>query len=111
MISDCKFLHRAGLRLARALPGVLLLLATAATAPAAEAARMDFDLPAMSAEAALKLLSKQSGVSVIFTTEMTGNVQTRSVRGTFTPLEAASRMLAGTQLVARQDEGTGTLTI
>ena len=98
-------------RSARTVISALLILAMPALAHAAEKSPMKFDLPATSAEAALKLLSTQSGVGVIFTTEMTENVRTRSVRGTFTPLEAANRMLAGTNLVALQDERTGTLTI
>lgn len=86
-----------------------LLLTLAAQA--AESAKKHFDLPADAAENALKRLSTQSGVSVLFATEMTAETRTREVRGEFTPLEAANQMLAGTNLVAVQDARTGALMI
>src|SRR5687767_6649329 len=81
------------------------------SAQSAESAKKHFDLPADTAENALKRLSTQSGVSVLFATEMTADTRTREVRGEFTPLEAANSMLAGTNLVAVLDARTGTLTI
>lgn len=80
-------------------------------AQSADAAKKHFDLPADTAENALKRLSTQSGVSVLFATEMTADTRTREVRGEFTALEAANSMLAGTNLVAVLDARTGTLTI
>lgn len=78
---------------------------------AAESARKALNLPAAPAESALKQLATQSGVSVLFTTEMTAGVRTRPVRGEHTALEAANQMLAGTKLVASQDAATGAITI
>ncbi len=81
------------------------------SAHGAESVKKHFDLPAEGAENALKRLANQSGVSVLFATEMTADTRTREVRGEFTALEAANQMLAGTNLVAVQDARTGTLTI
>ncbi|MGH7957943.1 MAG: hypothetical protein ACREH8_13185, partial [Opitutaceae bacterium] len=78
---------------------------------AAEAARKNFDLPAAAAEVAFKRLATQAGVGVLFTTEMTAGVRTRAVRGELTTLEAANRMLAGTNLIAAEDARTGAITI
>ena len=83
----------------------------ALAASAAEATPRAFDLPADAAEASLKRLAVQSGVEVLFTTEMTAGVRTRPVRGQFTPLAAANALLAGTPLVAEQDARTGAVTI
>jgi TonB-dependent receptor len=86
-----------------------LLLATASTAAAP--ARHRITLPADTAESSLKRLALQTGVEVLFATEMTTGLRTPPVQGEFTALEAARRLLAGTDLSAQQDPGTGTLTI
>jgi len=90
------------------------ILATAAFtlgAMAAESARTDFDLPADSAETSLKRLSTQSGVEVLFTAEMVAAVRTAAVRGPFTAIEAATRLLAGTGLAAEAAGSGGAIII
>src|SRR5688572_5784618 len=89
----------------------LLIGLSAQAAQPAGSGKKRFDLPADAAESALKRLSTQSGVGVLFATEMTAGTRTREVRGDFTPLEAANQMLAGTKLIAVLDARTGTLTI
>jgi len=88
---------------------VCSILAGAAVAAAGDV--RNFDLPADAAEASLKRLAGQSGLEVLFTTEMTEGIRTRAVRGQFTPIAAANRMLTGTQLLAEQDSRTGAITI
>lgn len=78
---------------------------------AAEAMRRAFDLPAGRADLALKLLSQQAGVQLVFDSRLVENVSVHAVRGDFTPLEAAQRLLAGTALRARRDERSGILSI
>jgi hypothetical protein len=63
------------------------------------------------AEKSLKRLSAQSGVEVLFATEMTSGIRTTAVEGEFSVIEAANRALKHTGLVAIQDARTGTLTI
>ena len=93
----------------------LLMLAAVALPPtpadAAEAVKRRFDLPANSAETSLKRLSEQSGVEVLYPTNFVRGVRTNPVKGEFTAREALERMLAGTGLVAAQDEKTGALTV
>ena len=89
----------------------LLALLFAATALAANAPKRNFERPADSAETSLKRLAAQSGVEVLFATEMTAGLQAPALRGEFTALDAANRLLAGTGLVAVQNPRTGTLTI
>ncbi|MGH7958297.1 MAG: carboxypeptidase regulatory-like domain-containing protein, partial [Opitutaceae bacterium] len=78
---------------------------------AAQSSLRKFDLPSDAAEKSLKRLSLQSGVEVLFATEMTAGVRTAAVKGEFPVLEAANRALARTGLIAVQDLKTGTLTI
>ena len=42
---------------------------------------------------------------------MASGVRTNAVKGDFSPVEAIDRMLAGTGLVAAQDDKAGTFTI
>jgi hypothetical protein len=65
------------------------------------------DVPAAEAAVALKLVAQQTGVEVLFTTEMTAAVRTRAAKGSFTPLEAIREILAGTGLAAEQDARSG----
>lgn len=70
-----------------------------------------FDIPASSAEKSLKLFSSQSGKEVLFATATTSSIRTPAVRGSYTPHVALEKLLAGTGLIAIQDEASGTLTI
>lgn len=77
----------------------------------AEAAKKNFDLPADAAVKALKIFADQSKAEVLFVTEVTENVQTNAVKGEFTPRVAIDRMLAGTILVATENQRTGAFKI
>ncbi|HYC71493.1 MAG TPA: TonB-dependent receptor [Opitutaceae bacterium] len=81
-----------------ALAGVL---AAGPFARAAEPATHAFDLPAGRAEQTLKLLSRQAGVEVLFSSDAAAGVTTNAVKGRYTSLEAAHRMLDGTALSVR----------
>lgn len=91
-----------------------LLLLASSLAPrliAAEPVRIAFDIPAAPAENSLKRFSAQSGLDVLFVTDVAEKVQTNSVKGRFTAREAMDRLLAGTLLVADQEERTGAMKI
>jgi hypothetical protein len=90
---------------------MLCLLVPAGLVAAQSAAIKRFDLPADMAERSLKRLSRQSGVEVLFATEMTTAVRTAAVKGEFSVLEAANRALAHTGLVAVQDLKSGAVII
>lgn len=95
---------------------VFALLATAwplsqAAAADAGAGRKTYDLPAASADQALRRFSEQSGIQVIFPSEVVRNVRANAVQGTLTSGEALDRLLAGTGLVAVPDAQTGALTV
>jgi len=77
----------------------------------AEAAKKTFDLPADAAERSLKKFAQQSGLEVVFLSEITDGVRANAVRGEFTPLEAAQRLLAGTPLQIVPDARTGALSV
>ena len=89
----------------------LLIAIFSISSRAAESAKKSFDLPADAAERSLKAFSTQSGLEVLFVTEATQNVRTNAVKGNFTPREALERMLAGTGLVASENERSGALKI
>ena len=77
----------------------------------AEVAKKIFDLPADAAERALRSFAAQSGVEVLFVTDVTENIQTNAVKGEFTPRVAIDRMLVGTILVATENQRTGAFKI
>lgn len=95
----------------RSLLCALLFLICSSLLLAADTARKPFNLPGEAAEAALKNLSRQSDREVLFASEVVAGIRTNEVKGEFTPLEAADRMLARTGLVAVQDGKTGALLI
>lgn len=82
---------------------LVIFLACAARA-IAQAPKRSFDLPAGAAEKTLRLFSAQSGLPVLFPTEITKGVRTEAVRGNYPPREALDRMLAGTVLTVIRDE-------
>ena len=73
--------------------------------------RRQFDLPADSAEQSLKRLSTQSGLQVIFASDLTDGVRTNPVKGAFTAQEAADLLLVGTALRVIHDDKTGVLSV
>ena len=89
----------------------LVWLTLGALAHAAEPARRTFNVPAGEAEKAIKLFSEQARLEVLFPTEIVSGVRTRAVNGELPAREALSRMLAGTGLVAVQDDATGALSV
>src|SRR5687767_8005118 len=74
---------------------------------AADSVVKKFDVPADAAEKSLKRLAQQSGVEILFATEMTTGLRTAAVKGEFSVVEAANRALANTGLVAVQDAKSG----
>ena len=90
---------------------VALTLILASIAPAAEPAKRSFNVPAADAEKALKVFSEQARLEVLFPTALVTGVRTQSVSGDLPPREALTQMLAGTGLVAVQDEKTGALSL
>lgn len=70
-----------------------------------------FDLPADRAETSLKLLSEQSGVEILFPTDVVAGVRTNAVRGEMTARQALDAMLVGTGLVAVEGKSTVSLTV
>ena len=90
---------------------VALFLLLVSFALAAEPAKRTFNVPAGGAERSLKTFSEQARVEVLFPTDLVAGVRTRSVSGELPPREALALMLAGTGLVAVQDEKTGALTL
>ena len=91
----------------------LLLAGMSAPAAAADdaAARKTYALPADTADKALRRFSEQSGIQVIFPSEVVRDVRANAVQGNLTAREALDRMFAGTGLVAVQDAKTGALTV
>lgn len=77
----------------------------------AEAPRKFFDVPAGEAAAALKQLTTQSGVQLLYSTSELAGVKTHPVKGSLTVQEALDAMLADTGLVASQDAKTGAFAI
>jgi len=96
----------------RRLRYLLLGLATLLGAAfASESFKFPFDVPADSAERAIKRLSEQSGVDVLLPTNLIRGVRTRAVKGNLTASEALDSMFAGTGFVAARDEKSGALTV
>jgi iron complex outermembrane receptor protein len=90
-----------------------LLLAAYSLLPlrAADEARKSFSVPAGAAAQTLKQFAQQAGREIVFAPEVVGNTQTQPVRGEFAPADALRTMLAGTGLVAGQDQRTGAFAV
>jgi len=91
--------------------GFVLLVPPLIAAPTQPAARLFYDLPADTAEKSLIRFSAQSGLEVLFATQVAADVTTIAVHGEFTAMEAASQMLAGTVLRATLDPASGAVTV
>lgn len=78
---------------------------------AADPAKRRFDLPAGHAESVLKQFSQQAGIQLVFDRRIVEGVHVAAFRGSFTPLEAAERLLAGTPLRIRRDERSGIVSV
>lgn len=76
----------------------------------AAAQTKSFDVPAQSAQSAIRQLGRQADVQIIAARKVTQGKQTKAVRGNLTVEQAMAQMFEGTGLVARQT-GAGTWTI
>jgi iron complex outermembrane recepter protein len=77
--------------------------ATSLMAASSDTPKKHFDLPADTAEQSLRRFSAQSGVELLYSTEVAAGVRTNAVRGEFLPHEAVERLLTGTGLSAVRD--------
>jgi iron complex outermembrane receptor protein len=109
MTTPLSAVHAGKSFLRRAL-GLATLTLLVPTLWAAEAVKR-FDLAADTAERSLKKFAQQSGLEVVFASELTDGVRANAVRGDYAPLDAARRLLAGTPLAVVRDERTGVLTV
>ena len=90
---------------------VCCALCATTTALGAETKRRDYDLPGGDAASTLKQFADACGEQVVYLVDNVRGVTTNAVAGRFTAREALDRMLAGTRLLATQDEGTGALVV
>lgn len=96
----------------RLFKSLLLCLALLPLAGAAEPmAKVAFDIPAGAAAETLKRAAQQARLEIAFPAETVRGVNTRAVRGDFSPVEAMNLMLVGSGLAVVKDETTGALTV
>jgi iron complex outermembrane receptor protein len=88
-----------------------LLCVPCLRAYAADAGRRAFKLPADDAENSLRLFAAQSGLEVLFSRASTVGVRTQTLQGDYAPLDAMTRLLAGTQLVATPEPRSGAIVV
>ena len=104
-----------GLQILFALRALLLaavaFVADGRCAAALPEGALPLDLPAGGAETTLKLLAAQARVEVVFSTEIAARVRTLPVKGIFTALDAAMRMLADTPLRATQRDAASAIVV
>ena len=65
--------------------------------------RRQLDVPAGELIAALKALTQQSGVDLVYRSEQLEGLSTQGVSGAFSPQEAVTRLLEGTALTVKTD--------
>lgn len=70
-----------------------------------------FDIPAGDAIATLRQFVTQSGAQLLYSADEVEGVRTAATKGSFRPVDALARMVAGTSLTAGVDEQTGALTL
>ena len=68
------------------------------------------DLPEQPLDQAIKAIAQQTGIQIVFVTDITAGRRAPALRGSFTPREAIDRLLAGSGLAVEQ-QGDGTLLI
>ncbi|HWE44585.1 MAG TPA: TonB-dependent receptor [Caulobacteraceae bacterium] len=78
------------------------LLAATASAASAEAQDKRITIPAEDATASIPALARQSGLQVFAPTDAVRGVRTNPVNGSYSPMDALNRLLAGTGLHAVQ---------
>ena len=94
--------------------GVIALAGTAwgtPTSTVAESARRAFDIPATTAESALRIFAEQADTQFVYSADKVQGVRTNALNGTYTPRDALARLLSGTELFVVQDERTGALAV
>ena len=74
-------------------------------------ASIAFDIPADSAMSALQRFARQSGIQVFAPAEVLGGIRTQTIKGSYTPEDALTRMLAGSGLVISSSDGGKTFTL
>ena len=87
------------------------MAAALTAAPAADATKMEFNIPAGRADVALKQFSAQSGTAVIFAEDAIEGTRTNALKGAFTPADALDRLLSGTNLKAAHDAQSGAFAV
>ncbi|MBL9219517.1 MAG: TonB-dependent receptor [Opitutaceae bacterium] len=98
-------------RLLRPILSGLAALAALLTLSAADAVKMNFDLPAGPAGETLKAFARQAGREIVFAPQVVEAVNTQPVRGELEPKDALDQMLADTGLAATQDARTGAFAV
>ena len=89
------------------------IFAFAVTVPAHahDNVKRSFDIPASTADKALKLFVEQSGHGFLVNTETARAVRTNSIKGEFIPRDAMDLLLVNSSLSAVEDEKTGTFAV
>jgi len=85
-------------------------LADAAQSPAPDATRR-FDVPAGDATQTLARFAEQADREIVFSPTTVGGVQTKAVRGDFSPREALDLLVTRTPLIVSHDVTTGALAV
>ncbi len=114
MLNSTPAVVRPGRRLAGVCLALFVFCAalfTAATATATDDARKQYNVAAGDATETLRRFAQQAGREIVYPAEQVRGVQTKSVRGEFTAVEALTRMLEGTDLRLVQDKQTGALSV
>lgn len=83
------------------LPGIPLQAALAQSTAAAISAKRAYNIQSQSLDGALAAFSQVAGVQVLNKGATTQGVTSRGIKGSFTPQEAVTRLLAGTGLTPR----------
>lgn len=73
--------------------------------------KRSFNLPPDLAERSLRRFSAQSGIALVFPSELTRGARTREVQGDYTPREALDLLLLNSGLVATENKSTGVISI
>lgn len=95
---------------------MLAVLSFACLSPAARAASpfdepKTFDVPAGNAVDTLKRAALQAGLEIVYSAETVRDVKTNAISGQYSPRDALSRMLEGTDLYVVQDDRTGAMSV
>lgn len=72
---------------------------------------LPFDVPAGDAVRTLQVFSRQSGEQIVYPVDQVRGARTQRVQGRYSPREALDSMLAGSGLLAVQDELSGAFTV